>query len=36
VVAVGEDLVLERQERAARVDQVETRKPVLLRDLLRA
>ena len=29
VVAVGEDLVLERQERAARVDQVDARQPVL-------
>jgi hypothetical protein len=36
VVAVGEDLVLQRQERPARVDEVEARQPVLLRDLLRA
>ena len=36
VVAVGEDLGLEREERAARVDEVEARQPVLARDLLRA
>ena len=36
VVAVGEDLGLERQERAARVDEVEAREPVLLGHLLRA
>ena len=36
VVAIGEDLGLERQERAARVDEVETRQPVLARDLLGA
>ena len=36
VVAVGEDLVLQRQERAARVDEVDARQPVLLGDLLRA
>ena len=36
VVAVGEDLGLERQERAARVDEVEAREVVLLGDLLRA
>ena len=36
VVAVGEDLGLERQERAAAVDQVDARQPVLERDLLRA
>ena len=36
VVAVGEDLVLERQERAARVDEVDARQVVLLGDLLRA
>ena len=36
VLAVGEDLGLERQERAARVDEVEARQPVLLGDLLRA
>ena len=31
-----EDLVLQRQERAARVDEVDARQPVLLGDLLRA
>ncbi len=36
VVAVGEDLVLERQEGAARVDEVDARQPVLLGDLLGA
>ena len=36
MVAVGEDLGLQRQERAARVDEVDARQPVLLRDLLRA
>ena len=36
VLAVGEDLGLQRQERAARVDEVEARQPVLLGDLLRA
>ena len=36
VVAVGEDLGLQRQERAAGVDEVEARQPVLLGDLLRA
>ena len=36
VVAVGEDLGLERQERAAGVDEVDARQPVLLGDLLRA
>ena len=36
VVAVGEDLRLKRQERAARVDEVEARQPVLRGDLLRA
>ncbi len=36
VVAIGEDLVLERQERAARVDEIEARQPVLERDLLRS
>ena len=35
VLAVGEDLVLERQEDAGRVDQVDDRQPVLERDLLR-
>ncbi len=36
VLAVGEDLVLQRQERAAGVDEVDARQPVLQRDLLRA
>ena len=36
VLAVGEDLVLERQEDAGRVDQVDDRQPVLERDLLGA
>ena len=36
VVAIGEDLVLHRQERAAGVDEVDAGKPVLERDLLRA
>ena len=36
MVAVGEDLGLERQERAARVDEVEARQPVLACDLLGA
>ena len=36
VVAVGEDLVLEREEGAAGVDQVDARQAVLLGDLLRA
>jgi hypothetical protein len=36
VVAVGEDLVLLRQEGAAGVDQVDAGQAVLLRDLLRA
>ena len=36
VVAVGEDLVLHRQERAAGVDEVDAGQPVLERDLLRA
>ncbi len=36
VVAVGEDLGLQRQERAAGVDEVEARQAVLLGDLLRA
>ncbi len=36
VLAVGEDLVLEREEGAARVDEVDAREVVLLRDLLRA
>ena len=36
VVAVREDLGLERQERAARIDEVDARQPVLLGHLLRA
>ena len=36
VIAVGEDLRLQRQERAAGVDQVDARQPVLEGDLLRA
>ena len=36
VVAIGEDLGLERQEGAAGVDQVDARQPVLERDLLGA
>ena len=36
VLAVGEDLVLQREEGAARVDEVEARQVVLLGDLLRA
>ncbi len=36
VVAVGEHLVLPRQEGAAGVDQVDARQPILQRDLLRA
>ena len=36
VLAVGEDVVLQRQERAAGVDQVDARQPVVERDLLRA
>ena len=36
VVPVGEDLVLHRQEGAARVDQVDAGQPVLQRDLLGA
>ena len=36
VLAVGEDLGLERQEGAARVDEVDARQVVLLRHLLRA
>ena len=36
VLAVGKDLGLERQERAARVDEVDARQVVLLRHLLRA
>ena len=34
VIAVREDLGLERQERPARIDQVDARQPVLERDLL--
>ena len=36
VLAIREDVRLERQERAAAVDQVDARQPVLERDLLRA
>jgi GrpB-like predicted nucleotidyltransferase (UPF0157 family) len=36
VLLVGEHLVLQRQEGAAGVDQVDARQPVLARDLLRA
>ena len=36
MVAVGEDLGLEREEGAARVDEVDARQVVLLRDLLGA
>ena len=36
VLAVGEHVVLPRQERAARVDQVDARQAVLERDVLRA
>ena len=36
VLAVGEDLVLERQERAAGVHEVDARQPVVERHLLRA
>ena len=36
VVAVGEDLVLQRQEGAAGVDEVDAREAVLLGDLLGA
>ena len=35
VIAVGEHLVLARQERASGVDQINTRQPILRRDLLR-
>ena len=34
MIAIGEDLVLHRQERAAGIDQVDARQPVLPRDLL--
>ena len=34
VLAIGEHLVLQRQERAARVDEVDARQSLLLRDLL--
>ena len=36
VLAIGKDLVLERQEGAAGVDEIEARQPVLERDLLGA
>ena len=36
VLAIGEHLVLPRQERAAGVDQIDARQPVLARNLLRA
>ena len=36
VIAVGEDVRLHRQERAAGVDEIDARQVVLLRDLLRA
>ena len=36
VIAVGEDLGLQRQERAARIDEVDARQAVLQRDFLRA
>ena len=36
VLAIGEDLGLQRQERAARIDEVDARQAVLQRDLLRA
>ena len=36
VIAVGKDLGLQRQERAAGVDEVDARQAVLERDLLRA
>ena len=36
VLTVGEDRVLQRQERAARIDQVEARQVVVQRDFLRA
>ena len=36
VLAIGKDLGLQRQERAAGVDEVDARQPVLERDLLRA
>ena len=36
VIAIGKDLGLQRQKRAARIDQVDARQPVLERDLLRA
>ena len=35
VVAIGEDVGLHRQERPARVDEVDARQPILERDLLR-
>ena len=36
VIAIGKDLGLQRQEGAARVDQIDARQAVLERDLLRA
>ncbi len=36
MIAIGKDLGLQRQERAARVDQINARQMVLLGDLLRA
>src|SRR2546430_8174420 len=36
MLAIGEDLILPRQERAAGVDEVEAGEPVFERDLLRA
>ena len=36
VIAIGEDLGLQRQERAARVDEIDAGQPVLQRDFLRA
>ena len=35
VLAIGEDLVLQRQERAAGIDQIDARQMVVARDLLR-
>jgi hypothetical protein len=35
VLAVGEDLVLQRQERAAGIDEIDARQAVVARDLLR-
>ena len=36
MIAVGEDLCLERQERPTGVDEVDARQPILFRDFLRA